>query len=43
MPWPIPFSVISSAIHIISPVPPVITSTIKIREKMELFGSVGRA
>ena len=38
MPWPMPFSVMSSAIHMIRPVPPVMTSTMTIRVHTSSFG-----
>jgi len=38
MPWPMPFSVMSSAIHMIRPVPPVSTSPMTISDHGVSFG-----
>ena len=38
MPWPMPLSVISSAIHMMKPVPPVMMRTITTRFHTESFG-----
>ena len=38
MPWPMPFSVINSAIHMIRPVPPVITMIMTTMFQMEASG-----
>ena len=38
MPWPMPLSVTSSAIHMIRPVPPVMISTMTTRFHTEPFG-----